>query len=137
MKREIQPAGSKGERILIADDDPDVRRMLRRLFEPDYEVVEAEDGLAAWELFVVSRPAVLVTDIQMPRMDGLSLCRKLRERGFRQLRIIVYSSRPIHAQEARMAGADELVLKTEPLSRLRELLEELRARNRPDPGSCN
>lgn len=117
-----QPA-QKSERLLVVDDDPEVRRILRRLFERDYEVVEAEDGLAAWEILPVCRPAVLVTDIQMPRLDGLSLCRRLRERGFRHLRIIVYTGREISAQEMRAAGADGHLLKSEPLSRLRELVD--------------
>jgi two-component system response regulator MprA len=114
--------------MLIVDDDPDVRRMLRRLFEPDYEVSEAEDGVAAWDIYPRYRPAFLVTDIQMPRLDGLSLCRILRARGFRQLRIIVYTSQSISIAEARSAGADELVLKTEPLAHLRELVKKLHAR---------
>lgn len=118
-------ARHKTKRILIADDDPDVRQILRRLLEPDYEVVEAEDGLAAWELVLSFGPAVLVTDIQMPGLDGLSLCRKLRENGFLDLRIIVYSGRPFSAQESLSAGADEHLLKSEPLSRLRDVVAEL------------
>ena len=121
----LRPA-QEGARLLIVDDDPEVRRILRRLFEPDYEVIEAEDGLAAWEIIPAYRPAILVTDIEMPRLDGLSLCRKLRERGFRGLRIIVYTGREISAQETRAAGADEFLVKTAPLSRLRELVEQLR-----------
>lgn len=111
--------GQKAKRIVVADDDPDVRHILRKLLEPDYDVVVAEDGLVAWDLVHSFDPEVLVTDIQMPRLDGLSLCRKLRESGFQRLRIIVYSGRPVSAQESSSAGADEFVLKSEPLFRLR------------------
>ena len=111
--------GPKPKRIVVADDDPDVRHILRKLLEPDYDVVVAEDGLVAWDLVHSFDPEVLVTDIQMPRLDGLALCRKLRESGFQRLRIIVYSGRPVSAQESSSAGADEFVLKSEPLFRLR------------------
>ena len=111
-----------GERILVVDDDADVRKMLRRVFEPRYQVVEAEDGLAAWDILPTFQPAILVTDIEMPGLDGLSLCRKVRAAGFPRLKIIIYTGRPVTADELRSAGADEVVLKTEPLSRLRELV---------------
>ena len=114
--------GQKAKRIVVADDDPDVRHILRKLLEQDYEVVVAEDGLVAWDLVHSFGPEVLVTDIQMPRLDGLSLCRKLREGGFQRLRIILYSGRPLTAQESSSAGADAFVMKSEPLFRLRYLV---------------
>jgi CheY-like chemotaxis protein len=119
----IRRKSRRGALILIVDDDLDVRQMLRHIFERDgYEVIEAEDGRAACELVPARRPAILVTDLQMPGLDGFSLCRELREGGFRQLRIIVYTGRRVTAEDARNAGADELVLKTEPISHLRDLV---------------
>ncbi|HEY9289056.1 MAG TPA: response regulator [Candidatus Dormibacteraeota bacterium] len=114
--------GQKAKRIVVADDDADVRHILRKLLQPDYDVVVAEDGLVAWDLVRSFNPDVLVTDIQMPRLDGLSLCRKLRENGFQRLRIIVYSGRPVSVQESSGAGADAFVMKSEPLFRLRYLV---------------
>jgi CheY-like chemotaxis protein len=112
--------------ILVVDDDLYVRQMLRHLFELDgHDVIEAEDGRAAWDLVAAHRPAILVTDLQMPGLDGFSLCRALRLCGFRQLRIIVYTGQRVTADEAKQAGADELVLKTEPISRLRDLVVKL------------
>jgi CheY-like chemotaxis protein len=97
--------------------------MLRHLFELDgLEVIEAEDGRAALNDVLARQPAVLVTDLQMPGLDGLSLCRVLRGAGFRQLRIILYTGQRVSVDETRDAGADELVLKTEPISRLRDLV---------------
>jgi CheY-like chemotaxis protein len=122
-KLHIRRKSRRGALILIVDDDLDVRQMLRHIFQGDgYEVIEAEDGRAACELVPARRPAVLVTDLQMPGLDGFSLCRELREGGFRQLRIIVYTGRRVTAEDARNAGADELVLKTEPISHLRDLV---------------
>jgi CheY-like chemotaxis protein len=121
----------QGTLILIVDDDLDLRQMLRHIFERDgYEVIEAEDGRAACELVPARRPAILVTDLQMPGLDGFSLCQELREGGFRQLRIIVYTGQRVTAEDTRNAGADELVLKTEPISHLRDLVLKQR-RNLP------
>jgi len=134
MKRSMLDTWWKARRsalILVADDDPHVRQMLRHLFEIDrHEVIEAEDGRTAWDMVSARHPAILVTDLQMSGLDGLSLTRGLRESGFRKLRIILYTGQRVTAEEARNAGADELVLKTEPISRLRDVVLKLR-RNLP------
>jgi len=65
--------------VVVADDDRDVRLMLRTLLELDgHEVVEAQDGDEAWQLIMEYGPSVVVADIQMPGLDGLQLCRKIR-----------------------------------------------------------
>jgi len=134
MKRSMLETWWKARRsalILVADDDPHVRQMLRHLFEIDrHEVIEAEDGRTAWDMVSARHPAILVTDLQMSGLDGLSLTRGLRESGFRKLRIILYTGQRVTAEEARNAGADELVLKTEPIARLRDVVLKLR-RNLP------
>lgn len=120
--------------ILIVDDDPDLRQMLRHLFESDgYDVIEAADGDTAWDLVSVRRPAILVTDLQMRGFDGFALARRLRESEFARMGIIVYTGQPVTGDEARRAGADELVLKTEPISRLREVVERLQRNEREGP----
>jgi len=133
MARKVQTSDAlddtaRNPLILVVDDDLHVRKMLRHLFEVDgHEVIEAEDGRAAWNIALARRPAVLVTDLQMPGLDGFSLCRALRDAGFQQLSIIVYTGQRVTAEETRDAGADELVLKTEPLSRLRDLVVKVRS----------
>jgi signal transduction histidine kinase len=67
--------------ILIVDDDPIVRSLMRATLEVDgYEVVEAGDGEEACELYKIRQPQLLVADVVMPRMDGFALCRELRHR---------------------------------------------------------
>jgi signal transduction histidine kinase len=67
--------------VLIVDDDPIVRSLMRATLEVDgYEVIEASDGDEACELVEVRHPRLLVADVVMPRMDGYALVRELRRR---------------------------------------------------------
>jgi two-component system alkaline phosphatase synthesis response regulator PhoP len=67
-------------KILVADDSVTVRRLVAaRLVADGYEVVEAEDGEAALRLARSERPALLVLDKVMPKLDGFEVVRALRE----------------------------------------------------------
>ncbi|MEQ8821668.1 MAG: response regulator [Sumerlaeia bacterium] len=65
-------------RILIADDDPDIRLLLRAELEPLYRVIEARDGREAWKLIQEKRPVLIVTDLGMPGIDGLELTKLVK-----------------------------------------------------------
>lgn len=80
--------------VLIVDDSKMVRMMVRQALETDqYAVVEACDGREALDLTDRLTPDLIVTDINMPEMDGLSLIRALRERpGFRLTPMLVLST---------------------------------------------
>ncbi|MBX3273511.1 MAG: response regulator [Sandaracinaceae bacterium] len=66
-------------RILVAEDDPDLLRMLEHVMRAIGDVVTAIDGLDALEKARASRPDVIVTDVMMPRMDGVTLAKQLKE----------------------------------------------------------
>ncbi|MDQ6731922.1 MAG: response regulator, partial [Actinomycetota bacterium] len=70
------------ERVLVVDDDPPLRRMLARTLNAEgYEVTVAADGGAALLAAERAAPDVIVLDVAMPAMDGLSVTRRLRDRG--------------------------------------------------------
>jgi len=112
--------------VLVADDDRDVRIMLRTLLELDgHEVIEAQDGDEAWLLIVENGPSVVVADIQMPGLDGLQLCRKIRESKLSSgTEVIVYTAGMATPEDARKAGCDEYFLKTDPLPKLRDKVRQ-------------
>jgi CheY-like chemotaxis protein len=112
--------------VIVADDDHDVRTMLRTLLELDgHEVVEAKDGDEAWRLCVEVLPSVVVADIQMPGLDGLQLCRKIRSSEYSAgIKVIVYTAGMATPEEAKRAGCDEYFLKTDPLPRLRDKVRQ-------------
>jgi diguanylate cyclase (GGDEF)-like protein len=72
--------GDRGLRLLVVDDDPTLRILLRTTFEVvDIEVDEADSAEAAQEKIATRSPDVVVLDVSMPGMDGLTLCRQLKD----------------------------------------------------------
>jgi CheY-like chemotaxis protein len=118
------PGESAGQPVLVADDDRDVRTMLRTLLELDgCEVLEAPDGDVAWRMIQQQELAVVVADVQMPGLSGLQLCRKVRETRL-PIKVIVYTAGMATEEEARTAGCDRYFLKTDPLPGLREAVRQ-------------
>ena len=79
-------------KILIVDDSALSRRTLRRILETaSFEVVEADDGMAALELYFLEKPAVVLLDLVMKGMYGLDVLVKLREMD-QEARVIVASA---------------------------------------------
>ena len=114
----LQGAGAEvresGARILIAEDNADMRGYLQRLLSKDYIVEVAPDGAAALESIQNQRPDVLLTDVMMPNLDGFGLLKKLRESPqTRDLPVIMLSARA--GEEAKIegldAGADDYLVK--------------------------
>lgn len=66
------------QKLLNADDEPGIVDMLKSYFSPDYEVFTAYSGREAL-LQAAKAPDLILLDINMPEMDGLSVCRKIRE----------------------------------------------------------
>lgn len=72
------PPGTPKATLLLAEDDPALRRRIARLLSNDYRVFVAPDGLAALDLAAMHRPDLLVTDLAMPGLDGIELTRRFR-----------------------------------------------------------
>ena len=120
-------------RILVVDDEPQITRVLRTtLSSQGYDVRVANDGEMALELMKNWTPHVLVTDLAMPNLDGVGLCRQVRQ--ISQVPIIVLSVRGQDRSkvEALDAGADDYV--TKPFS-MNELLARIRAQLRRTPAA--
>jgi DNA-binding response OmpR family regulator len=100
-------------RILLVDDDQSVLDVLAMAFEDEgYEVVTAGDGQQALVSISNKRPDVMISDVNMPKLDGFSVCRRLREAGD-DLPLILLTSRDNDIDEALglELGADDYVAK--------------------------
>jgi two-component system KDP operon response regulator KdpE len=117
--------------ILVVDDEPQITRVLRTaLTAQGYDIRVANDGEMALEIMKDWAPNLIITDLSMPRMDGVQLCRRVR--AVSQVPILVLSVRDQERQkiEALDAGADDYV--TKPFS-MNELQARVRASLRRTP----
>ena len=114
--------------IMLVDDEPNLRELLRQMLElGGFDVVEAEDGLEALEKLEKVAPDVMILDVMMPNLDGVSLCKRLRaDATFAALPIIMVSGKTQHraVQEGLAAGANQYLCK--PIT-VEELLQSVRA----------
>lgn len=102
-------------RILIVDDDVDMRRLLLRTLQRwEYDVVAASDGVQAWEILQHEPISFVITDWIMPNLDGLELCRRIREGRFaRYIYVILLTAKNSKDEliKGMEAGADDFLIK--------------------------
>ena len=122
---------NENQKVLVVDDEAQITRVLRHsLTAHRYDVRTAADGLSALDTFKDWHPDLIITDLQMPEMDGIEFCREIRKVS--TLPIIVLSVRGEEKTkvEALDAGADDYV--TKPFG-IDELLARVRAALRRSP----
>ena len=119
--------------ILVVDDDPKIRSLLRRsLAYEGYAILEAADGPSALAQVEEMWPDLVILDIMLPGLDGLAVCRRLREIG--EVPVLMLTARDevadrVHGLDS---GADDYLIK--PFA-LEELLARVRALLRRQKGS--
>ena len=101
------------EKILVADDEQEIRELLENfLTHQGYEVVLASDGNQALQLASEENPQVIILDVKMPGLDGLEVCKRLKEQEqTRLIPVIVITGFEDNKIEALNLGADDFVNK--------------------------
>jgi DNA-binding response OmpR family regulator len=101
--------------ILVVDDEPPILELVRYTLEDEQiRVLEAADGVQALEVAQAARPDLILLDVQMPRLDGLEVCRRLRaDTALGGTRIVMLTAAGQDADRVRglAAGADEYLTK--------------------------
>jgi two-component system chemotaxis response regulator CheY len=116
--------------ILIVDDDPSIRKLIATTLEDvsGYELTEAGDGEEAVTRALDVRPAIVFLDIDMPRIDGIETCRRLRsEPTLARATIVMLTGETgeVAARSADAAGADLFLTKPFSPLRLLQLVDSL------------
>jgi PAS domain S-box-containing protein len=126
-----------GARILVADDNKDMRDYLTRLLAPHWAIETASDGAEALELARRTAPDLVLADVMMPRLDGFALVRELRDDpALRATPVVLLTARAGEeaAIEGLLAGGDDYIVKPfaarELVARVGGQLELARARRR-------
>jgi signal transduction histidine kinase/FixJ family two-component response regulator len=127
MESSVDAGGNARNRVLIADDNADMRAYLRTLLALGFDVETVSDGEAALKAMRQQKPDLLIADVMMPRLDGMSLVRAIRaDAELRDLPIIMLSARAGEESkvEGLRAGVDDYLAK--PFS-ARELIARVAA----------
>lgn len=130
---EADLSADKAERplLLIVEDNADVRNYLTRNVKMDYRILEAIDGEDGWAKSVEHMPDVIVSDVMMPRMDGFTLCDKLKtDERTSHIPVILLTAKASGEDKigGLTAGADDYIMKPfepeEVKARIRNLIEQ-------------
>jgi diguanylate cyclase (GGDEF)-like protein len=102
-------------KVLVADDDPGTRELLRRILaDTGYEVLLVENGQQAWETYHASGASLVITDWEMPGLDGIELCSRIRQHdtvGYTYIIFVTSRSGRDHLIKGLSAGADDFITK--------------------------
>ena len=115
-------------KMLVVEDNPDIRLLLREEFSDDYNIIEAENGKDALYKTLEFNPDIIISDILMPEMDGKEFCKKIRNNESTQLIPIVLltaCSSMNQQVEGLQVGADAYVTKPFDLDYLRAVVNRL------------
>lgn len=122
---------SEAKKILVVDDESQITRVLRASLRAHrYEVRTAADGESALDTFHDWQPDLIITDLQMPEMNGIELCREIRKIAKTPIIVLSVKGEEKTKVEALDAGADDYV--TKPFG-MDELLARVRAALRRSP----
>lgn len=104
----------KGAKMLVVEDNDSLREMLAGLFAPYYEVITASDGEEGWQKAQAEMPDIIVSDVMMPKMSGIELCKQVKS-NFEtcHIPVVLLTARTAieHTIEGLRIGADDYVTK--------------------------
>ena len=113
----------KTVKILIVEDNPEMRKVLTQIFEQIYEVYTAADGQEGLERASSLQPQMIVSDIMMPVMSGLEMCEKLKsnlQTSHIPVVLLTARNREEHTLEGLQTGADDYISK--PFNRFGDII---------------
>jgi CheY-like chemotaxis protein len=113
--------------ILVADDRPETRRMLRLMLEPTHQVIEAGDGREALTKLRAAPPRLAILDVDMPYLTGIEVCRQIRaDPRLASMKLIIMTASGVEdAESVTRAGADGFLPKPFRMGQVMALIDTL------------
>lgn len=119
------PAGANGilkeqtvkkekKKLLLVEDNDDFRCYIKRNLESFYNIIEAPDGKAGWQKTLATHPDIILCDVNMPEMNGIELCRKIKEdkrTSFIPVILVTVLSAEEHQLQGLQTGANDYITK--------------------------
>lgn len=117
--------------VLICDDEPSLRELIRISLDGPYSFAEADDGEKSLEIARRLRPDVIILDMMMPRLSGLEVLSEIRgDPGLAETAVIVLTAQPSTKEEALRGGADIVMVKPFEPEQITAAVEEVLADRR-------
>jgi len=117
--------------VLICDDEPSLRELIRISLDGPYSFAEADDGEKSLEIARRLRPDVIILDMMMPRLSGLEVLSEIRaDRELAETAVIVLTAQPSTKEEALRGGADIVMVKPFEPEEITAAVEEVLAGRR-------
>ena len=117
--------------VLICDDEPSLRELIRISLDGPYSFAEADDGEKSLEIARRLRPDVIILDMMMPRLSGLEVLSEIRgDPGLAETAVIVLTAQPSTKEEALGGGADIVMVKPFEPEQITAAVEEVLADRR-------
>ncbi|MDX8339596.1 two-component regulator propeller domain-containing protein [Draconibacterium sp. IB214405] len=109
-----EKGGKRAHKILVVDDEQEIRDYLTSELSEKYTVISAADGKHAFELLMEEKPSLVISDIMMPEMDGITLCKKIKgnmQTGHIPVVLLTALSKDENRAEGIETGADMYIVK--------------------------
>jgi CheY-like chemotaxis protein len=117
--------------VLICDDEPSLRELIRVSLDGAYSFAEADDGQMSLDIARRLRPDVVILDMMMPRRTGLEVLAELQQdETLADTRVIVLTAQPAMREEALRQGADLVMVKPFEPEQIKTAVEEVLAERR-------
>jgi DNA-binding response OmpR family regulator len=130
-RRPAREAEEYQTKILIVEDNADLRKFIRLALPAEYCVLEAEDGEKGWQAALEALPDLIISDVMMPRQDGLTLCQRLKKHfTTAHIPVVLLTARAGMQDKITglLTGADDYIVKPfhhqELQARVRNLVED-------------
>jgi CheY-like chemotaxis protein len=108
----MEKMGGSLATVLICDDEPSLRELIRISLDGQYSFAEADDGVESLAIARQLRPDVVILDMMMPRLSGLEVLTELRrDESLSGTRVIVLTAQPAAREDALREGADLVMVK--------------------------